>query len=66
MENCNCKNQEMDCVKEITVIRSTNKRRGDGVKDPIRIITEYWCIHGELLAEIDPNDTSWGNNIPTP
>lgn len=55
MENCNCKNQQMDVVREITVIRSTNERRGDGTKEnPTRIITSYWCIHGELLAEIDP------------
>lgn len=39
----------------ISVIRTELERRGQGVEsDPIRIITQYWTLDGELLAEVDP------------
>lgn len=49
---------EMKCAdKEVMVmqvIRTTNLRRGDGVNTPIRAITQFWSMDGELLAEVDP------------
>ena len=45
------------CDKEVMVmqvIRTTNLRRGDGVNTPIRAITQYWSMQGDLLAEVDP------------
>ncbi len=66
MNNCNCKDQGIDIVREMTVICSTNERRGKGkdMSDPVRIITSYWCIHGTLLAEIDPCDKSSKDVMP--
>ena len=47
----------MDTVEQITVIKTTLLRRGEGIKeDPVRIITQYWSLDGELLAEVDPED----------
>jgi hypothetical protein len=45
----------MDNAELIQVIRTTLLRRGDGKDDPIRIITQYWSVDGELLAEVDPD-----------
>lgn len=45
------------CDKEVTVmqvIRTTNLRRGDGKETPIRAITQFWSMDGDLLAEVDP------------
>lgn len=45
------------CDKEVMVmqvIRTTNLRRGDGVRTPIRAITQFWSMQGDLLAEVDP------------
>jgi hypothetical protein len=44
----------MDSAELIQVIRTTLTRRGDGKTDPIRVITQYWSVDGELLAEVDP------------
>lgn len=44
----------MDKAEVIQVIRTTLTRRGDGKDDPIRSITQYWSLDGELLAEVDP------------
>lgn len=44
----------MDTVKQIQVIETTLKRSGDGVKTPIRRVTQYWSMEGDLLAEVDP------------
>lgn len=44
----------MDTVKLIQVIETTNARRGNGIDDPIRVITQYWSMDGTLLWEIDP------------
>lgn len=41
-------------VMVMQVIRTTNARRGDGVNSPIRAITQYWSMDGDLLAETDP------------
>lgn len=41
------------CV--INVIRTTLLRRGEGTQsEPLRVITQYWTMDGELLWEIDP------------
>lgn len=45
-----------DSAKLIQVICTTLTRYGDGSElNPIRIITQYWSIDGELLAEVDPH-----------
>jgi hypothetical protein len=44
----------MNICKVIPVIKSTLTRRGNGKNDPIRIITEYFSMDGEKLAEVDP------------
>ena len=44
----------MDTVRIIEVIETTLLRRGNGTTDPIRVITQYWSMAGELLAEVDP------------
>ncbi|HMF60227.1 MAG TPA: hypothetical protein VK595_07645 [Vicinamibacterales bacterium] len=44
----------MDRAELVQVIRTSLTRRGDGKDDPIRIITQYWSVDGELLAEVDP------------
>ena len=42
-------------VEVIEVVRTRLQRRGQGVVgDPVRILTQYWSLEGELLAEIDP------------
>ena len=40
----------------IPVIRTTLLRRGTGQSEdsPIRVITQYWSLDGDLLAEVDP------------
>jgi hypothetical protein len=45
-----------DGARVIKVIETNILRRGDGVDDrsPIRIITQYWSLDGDLLAECDP------------
>ena len=45
------------CDKEVIVmqvIRTALLRRGDGKTTPMRIITQYWSMEGDLLAEVDP------------
>lgn len=45
----------MKQVEVLQVIRTTNARRGEGVEtDPVRILTQYWSMAGDLLFEIDP------------
>ena len=44
----------MDTVELIAMIKTTNARRGDGKLVPIRIITQYWDMDGNLVFEIDP------------
>lgn len=45
----------MDGARAIAVIETTIARRGKGVEgDPIRLITQYWSMDGQLLAERDP------------
>jgi hypothetical protein len=42
-------------VMVMQVIRTTNLRRGDGSNAaPIRAITQFWSMDGDLLAEVDP------------
>ncbi|MNV81866.1 hypothetical protein D3C71_1755610 [compost metagenome] len=44
----------MDTCKVIQVIETRLTRRGNGIDDPVRIITQYWTLDGVLLAEVDP------------
>lgn len=41
-------------VQVMQVIRTTLARRGDGKKHPIRAVTQFWSLDGELLGEVDP------------
>lgn len=41
-------------VMVMQVIKTTNMTRGDGINTPIRAITQFWSMDGDLLAEIDP------------
>ena len=44
----------MNEVEIIQLIKTTLARTGEGVDgDPIRIITQYWTMKGELLFEFD-------------
>lgn len=45
-----------DFARVIQVIETRLERRGSGKDkdDPIRIVTQYWSLEGELLAEVDP------------
>ena len=46
-----------DCAEVIKVIRTTLLRRGWEIPNaPIRIVTQYWTLEGELLIEDDPWD----------
>lgn len=44
----------MNTCQVIQVIRTDLLRRGDGDKTPIRYITQYFSLEGELLCEHDP------------
>lgn len=45
----------MNTCRVIQVIETTLLRRGRGTpEDPLRIITQYWSLDGELLWEKDP------------
>jgi hypothetical protein len=46
----------LDIARVIEVIETTLKRRGEGKNesDPLRIITQYWTLDGQLICEIDP------------
>lgn len=54
----------MDKAELVTLIKTTLTRKGSGnLGDPVRVITQYWSIDGELVAEVDPNYClSLGNN----
>jgi hypothetical protein len=44
-----------DNARVIAVIVTTLTRRGTGKDEsPIRIVTQYWSLDGEFLAEVDP------------
>ena len=44
-----------DC-QVIQVIKTSLLRRGEGkdMSDPVRCVTQYWTLEGELLWEVDP------------
>ena len=45
----------MDTARVLPVIETTILRKGKGVEgDPIRIVTQYFSLEGELLAQRDP------------
>jgi hypothetical protein len=43
-------------ARVMQVIETKLERRGDGkdARSPVRIVTQYWSLEGELLAEVDP------------
>lgn len=43
-------------VEIIQVIKTRLQIRGDGRSEnhPLRIITQFWSMNGDLLAEVDP------------
>jgi len=44
-----------DSAKVISVIETKSARgSGKSPEDPARIVTQYWTLEGELLAECDP------------
>ena len=47
---------DMDNAKLVTVIVTTLTRRGTGKTSdsPIRVVTQYWSLDGDLLSEVDP------------
>lgn len=44
----------MKGVEIITLIKTNLTRKGNGKDTPIRIITQYWTLEGDLVFEIDP------------
>ncbi len=51
----------MDKVEILKLIKTTLTRRGEGVHlDPVRVITQYWTMDGELVFEIDPIERDLG------
>lgn len=45
----------MKPVEIIQVIRTAIVCRGNGTpRDPNRIVTQFWSVDGDLLAEVDP------------
>ena len=45
----------METVKVMSVIETKLLKRGTGISaDPIRIVTQYWDMNGNLIFEIDP------------
>lgn len=51
-----------DNARVIRVIETTLTRRGSGQEgNPVRIVTQYWSLDGELLAERD----SWQYTVTT-
>lgn len=45
-------------LKQVIVTRLLRRGSGRGESSPIRIITQYWSMDGELLVEIDPFSTT--------
>jgi hypothetical protein len=55
----------MGDVEVMQVIRTQLLRRGKGTPEsPIRIITQYWSMDGELLVEVDPFPASQHSSPP--
>ena len=56
---CNSNPITNDGAKVIQVIVTRLTTRGDGLSpsDPIRLITQFWSMDGQLLASIDPTDS---------
>jgi hypothetical protein len=45
----------MDKVEVIKLIKTTLTRIGEGIEDdPVRILTQYWDLDGNLILEFDP------------
>lgn len=52
--DCDCLKGD---VKLLEVIYTNLEKRGDGKTDPYRRVGQYWCVHGNLLAENDIGET---------
>jgi hypothetical protein len=51
-------------VEVIQVVRTNLERRGKGVDgDPVRRIEQFWSLDGRLLAENDPDGSTY---LPIP
>jgi len=55
---CDCtvlhKGGEVKNARVISVIETTLTMLGEGVEDnPVRILTQYWTVDGDLLASVD-------------
>lgn len=52
----------MKPVEIMQVIRTNIASRGDGTENkPMRLVTQYWSMDGELLFTIDPMDDPFSN-----
>jgi len=58
--NYNTQQIDNNTARIMQVIVTTLSKRGNGINDPIRIITQYWTLDGKLLAEVDPCDAIFG------
>ena len=41
-------------VEIVTLIKTVLTKKGNGKDDPIRLVTQYWDLEGNLIFEIDP------------
>ena len=61
------KEPPIDTAVVMQVIRTTLLIRGIGTPEsPMRFITQYWSLDGELLAEVDPcrpKAPDWGDQL---
>ena len=44
----------VDSARVIQVIETKSARGSGATEQPARIVTEYWSLNGEKLAELDP------------
>jgi hypothetical protein len=51
-------------AKVIEVIQTTLEVRGNGKDTPLRVITQYWSLQGDLLAEVDPCEGLAPGEVP--
>jgi hypothetical protein len=50
----------MKPAEVIQVIRTTLLHRGVGTNEnPLRVVTQYWSLDGELLWEVDPGSEAF-------
>lgn len=49
---------------EVVQVIRLDVLRGDGVADPVRIVTQFWSFDGEKLAERDPMGVPLVHSVP--